>query len=46
MNAQTSESSVNTKEIGRKGRKILEVLSEQLGKEHFGRAIVIDVEIL
>ena len=44
MNVQTSESFVNTKEIGRKGRKMLEVLSQQLEKEHFGKAIVIDVE--
>ena len=44
MNAKTSEYSVNTKEIGRKGRKIFETISEQLEKDHFGKAIVIDVE--
>ena len=44
MNTKISEYSVNTKEIGRKGRKIFEAISEQLEKEHFGKAIVIDVE--
>jgi len=44
MNAKTSEYPVNTKEIGRKGRRIFEAISEQLEKEHFGKAIVIDVE--
>ncbi len=44
MNAQASGNFVNTKEIGRKGRKMFEVISEPLEKEHFGKAIVIDVE--
>jgi len=44
MNVQTFGNPVNTKEIGRKGRNILEVISEQLEKEHFGEAIAIDVE--
>ena len=44
MNAQTSENPVNTKEIGRKGRNIFDMISEQLEKEHFGKAIAIDVE--
>ena len=44
MNTKTSEGSVNTTEIGRKGRKIFEVISEQLKTKYFGKAIVIDVE--
>ena len=43
MNAKNA-GTVNPKEIGRKGRKIFETISEQLEKEHFGQAIVIDVD--
>ena len=39
-----SGNSANTKEIGRKGRKILEAISENLEKEHFGKAVAIDIE--
>lgn len=35
---------IETKEIGRKGRKILEALSPGLGKECFGKAIAINTE--
>jgi len=44
MDTKTSEYAVNTKEIGRKGRKLFEAISEPLEKEHWGKAIVIDVE--
>ncbi len=44
MNTQISKHPVNTKEIGRKGRKILEEISEDLEKEYFGKAVAIDVE--
>ena len=44
MDTKTSEYAINPKEIGRKGRKIFEAICEQLEKEHFGQAIVIDVD--
>lgn len=44
MNTKTSEYVVNIKEIGREGRKIFKAISEQLEKEHLGKAIAIDVE--
>jgi len=44
MNAKISEHPVNTKEIGRKGRKILEAISENLEKEQKGKAVAIDIE--
>ena len=44
MSTKISENLVNTKEIGRKGRKILETISENLKKEHFGKAVAIDIE--
>ena len=44
MNPKMSEHPVNTKEIGRKGRKLFEAISENVEKEHFGKAVAIDVE--